>query len=122
MYKLELNILQRKCLKLDLKDEAMIWHYQYGHLNFGGLDELSKKQLVLGLPGVEFEKKFCEECVLEKHPRTKFLNLVGYRAEEQLGLVHTDLCGPISPTSFSGKKYFISFIDDFSWKTWVYFL
>jgi len=24
MYKLKLNILQRKCLKLDLKDEAMI--------------------------------------------------------------------------------------------------
>ena len=32
------------------------------------------------------------------------------------------MCGPITPESFSGKRYFISFVDDFSRKTWVYFL
>lgn len=39
-----------------------------------------------------------------------------------LDLVHSDLCGPINPTSNDGKRYFIMFIDDYSWKTWVYFL
>ena len=39
-----------------------------------------------------------------------------------LELVHSDLCGLIKPTSNGGKRYFISFIDDFSRKTWVYFL
>nr|KYP43697.1 Retrovirus-related Pol polyprotein from transposon TNT 1-94 [Cajanus cajan] len=122
MYKLELNILQNKCLKLDVKDEAMMWHFRFGHLNFGGLAELSRKELVLGLRGVEFDKKFCEACVLGKHTRTSFPSSSEHKAKEQLGLIHTDLCGPISPASFSGKKYFISFIDDFSRKTWVYFL
>jgi hypothetical protein len=38
-----------------------------------------------------------------------------------LQLVHSDLCGPLfSP--FSRCKYFLSFIDDFSRCTWVYFL
>jgi transposase InsO family protein len=37
-------------------------------------------------------------------------------------LIHTDICGPITPGSFSGKRYFITFIDDFSKKCWVYFL
>nr|KYP54002.1 hypothetical protein KK1_000168 [Cajanus cajan] len=37
MYKLDLNIIQNKCLKLDVKDEAMMWHFRFGHLNFGGL-------------------------------------------------------------------------------------
>ena len=40
---------------------------------------------------------------------------------EQLRLILTDICGQITPESFSGKMYFISFIDVFSRKTWVYF-
>nr|KYP39766.1 Retrovirus-related Pol polyprotein from transposon TNT 1-94 [Cajanus cajan] len=104
MYKLELNILQNKCLKLDVKDEAMMWHFRFGHLNFGGLAELSRKELVHGLRGVKFDKKFCEACVLGKHTRTSFLNSSEYKVKEQLGLIHTDLCGPISPASFSGNK------------------
>lgn len=37
-------------------------------------------------------------------------------------LVHSDICGPINPISNGGKHYFITFIDDFSRKTWVHFL
>lgn len=37
-------------------------------------------------------------------------------------MVHSDICGPITPTSNGNKRYFISFIDDYSRKTWVYFL
>lgn len=36
--------------------------------------------------------------------------------------MHSDLCGPIKLASNSDKRYIISFIDDFSRKTWVYFL
>jgi transposase InsO family protein len=36
--------------------------------------------------------------------------------------VHTDICGPLDPISFGGNKYFITFIDDFNRKSWVYFL
>ncbi|TQD75628.1 hypothetical protein C1H46_038836 [Malus baccata] len=37
-------------------------------------------------------------------------------------MVHTDICGPLDPMSYGGNRYFITFIDDFSRKTWVYFL
>jgi hypothetical protein len=37
-------------------------------------------------------------------------------------LIHTDICGPITPDSFSGKEYFITFIDDYSRKCLVYFI
>jgi transposase InsO family protein len=37
-------------------------------------------------------------------------------------LIHTDICDPITPGSFSRKEYFITFIDDYSRKCWVYFL
>lgn len=36
--------------------------------------------------------------------------------------MHSDLCGPLPVVSFSGCKYFLTFIDDFSRRTWVYFL
>jgi len=122
MYKLDLKIVQERYLKLDVKDEAMMWHFQFDHLHFGGLAELVKKKMVQGLPTVELEKKFCEDCVLGKHLRTSFPRTTEYRAKEQLRLIHTDICEPITPESFNGKRYFISFIDDFSRKTWVYFL
>jgi transposase InsO family protein len=39
-----------------------------------------------------------------------------------LELVHSDVCGPMPSNSLSGYVYYVSFIDDYSHKTWVYFL
>jgi transposase InsO family protein len=44
------------------------------------------------------------------------------KAEGVLELIHSDACGPMPSTSLSGYVYFVSFIDDYSCKTWVYFL
>lgn len=37
-------------------------------------------------------------------------------------LIHSDLCGPMQNTSFSGSKYLLTFIDDATRMVWVYFL
>jgi transposase InsO family protein len=39
-----------------------------------------------------------------------------------LALVHSDICGPFRTPSLGGARYFISFINDFSRFTWVYFI
>ena len=39
-----------------------------------------------------------------------------------LDLIDSDLCGPMSSASLTGFEYYITFIDDFSRKTWIYFL
>ena len=44
------------------------------------------------------------------------------RARYLLKLVHTELVGPMQVTSIGGSTYFITFIDDFSHRTWVHFL
>jgi hypothetical protein len=43
-------------------------------------------------------------------------------ATEKLGIVHSDVCGPLEQTSWSGARYFVTFIGDFIRKTSVYFI
>ena len=39
-----------------------------------------------------------------------------------LDLVHTDVSGRMSHVSLRGYEYYVVFIDDFSRKTWIFFL
>ena len=36
-----------------------------------------------------------------------------------LDLVHGDICGPITPTTPSGNRYFLLLVDDMSWYMWL---
>jgi len=44
------------------------------------------------------------------------------RATKPLEIVHSDVCGPMRTTSLGGARYFVTYIDDFSRKVWVYLL
>jgi hypothetical protein len=77
--------------------------------------------MVKGFPIINEQKKSCESCILAKHQRDSFPD-ASYREKEHLELVHTDLCGPMKTQSIGGSFYFLTFIDDFSRKAWVYFL
>jgi hypothetical protein len=78
--------------------------------------------MVTGLPLVSCKDGVCAGCVLDKHHQYSFDKRASWHASGLLQLVHSDLCGPLSSPSFSGCKYFLTFIDDFSRRTWVYFL
>ena len=44
------------------------------------------------------------------------------RINDLLGLIHSDVCGPLSSTARGGYQYFITFIDDFSRYGYVYLM
>jgi len=44
------------------------------------------------------------------------------RSWEILDLIHSDVCGPILVKSLRASLYYVTFIDDFSCKTWIYFM
>jgi hypothetical protein len=44
------------------------------------------------------------------------------RASDLLGLVHTNVCEPISSVARCGFQYFITFIDDFSRYGYIYLM
>ncbi|KAK2994415.1 hypothetical protein RJ640_009642 [Escallonia rubra] len=111
-----------KCLKACFDNQSWLWHLRLGHLNFGGLKLLSTKNMVKGLPSIDQPDQLCEACLVDKQHRHSFPKESISRAKAPLELIHTDVCGPIDPASLGKNIYFLLFIDDYSRKTWVYFL
>jgi hypothetical protein len=77
--------------------------------------------MMIDLPLASYKDGVCDSCVLGKHHHTIFEKCASWHALTPLHLVHSDLYGPLSYPSFSGCKSLLTFIDDFSRHTWVYF-
>jgi len=78
--------------------------------------------MVIGLPELKSPPRICDDCMTGKQHRASFPKKTHWRATQILQLIHVDIRGPLTPNSNSGKRYLITFIDDFSRKIWVYFL
>jgi hypothetical protein len=78
--------------------------------------------MVRGMLVFHFEHDgICRGCVLGKNTKKSFPNS-NKRSKGILDLIHSDICGPMSMPSLSGCLYYVIFIDDFSRKSWIYFL
>ena len=64
----------------------------------------------------------CEGCILGKMTKIPFPKKSTHRASRPLELVHSDLCGPMQVPSHGGSRYVLTFTDDYSRYTTVYFL
>ena len=65
---------------------------------------------------------FCEGCVEGKMQRKPYKAVGEIRSSRRLELVHSDVCGPMNTESIGGKRYFVTFIDNFSRCCRVYFM
>ena len=73
------------------------------------------------LPILDFtDFNVCVDCI--KGKKTKHKKKGATRSKELLEIIHTDICGPFDVPYFSGEKYFITFIDDFSHYGYLYLL
>ena len=87
------------------------------------LSKLIKKELVISLPKLNFEKdRIYDACQLSKQTRVSFKSKNIVSTTRPLELLHMDLFGPTRTTSLGGKWYDFIIIDDFSRFTWVFFL
>ena len=75
--------------------------------------------MVEGLPQIEVPDQLCRSCVAGKHHRSSFPKASQFRASKPLELVYMDICGPISPSTLGGTRYFLLIVDDFSRLMWV---
>ena len=93
------------------------------NLSTRNLRLLRDEKLVKGLDFQSAkESAFCEGCAQGKQKKTPFPKEQATRATEILEIVHSDVCGPMQENSLGGNRYFVTFIDDKSRYTAVYFM
>ena len=108
---------------LEEKNSADLWHQRLGHLNKQQLMTIVDKELVSGMTVTKnAQLSSCEGCVQGKMHRQPFKPVGEIWSTRKLQLVHNDVCGPMHTESFSGQKYFVTFIDDYSRCCAVYFM
>ena len=79
-------------------------------------------KVVTNLPELKGDhESICNGCAQGKNIRNPFPKRDS-KAEGVLELIHSDVCGPMPSSSISGYAYYVSFINDYSRKTWIYFL
>jgi hypothetical protein len=102
------------------KQLCELWHRRMAHLHHGALGGL--REVMTGVPQLSSEHQdVCRGCALGKFTKAYFPSS-DTRSAGVLDLVHTNVCGPMSWASLSGREYYLTFIDDYSRKTWIYFL
>ena len=102
---------------------AVNWHNRFGHLNFQDLELLSEKKLVHGMHIENMHEKInCDTCNQAKLCSLPFPQKAHRVTKAVPELVHTDVCGPMNVKSIAGNRYFVTFIDDYSRKIYVYFM
>lgn len=96
-------------------DDLKLWHERLAHANFQSIERLARECLVNGITikSKEAYPKHCDSCIKGKQTR-ETLRANYHRSLEKGAVIHTDVCGPISCSSFGGARYFISFIDEYS--------
>ena len=52
------NIDFQDAFQIEFQDESSLWHFIFGHLNFGGMNLLHRKNMVKGFPLIEEQKWF----------------------------------------------------------------
>jgi hypothetical protein len=85
-----------------------------GHIGETALKALPDKAIGCEIPkDSDISTKNCDICIQAK-AKAKISRESMTRATEILEKIHSDICGPISPETFGKKRYFISFIDDYT--------
>jgi transposase InsO family protein len=104
-------------LTLNLHDEAKridTTHLKFNHLNNQDLRNLINHNMVLGIDKSHSTACNCEGCLVGKARKGVSPKTANRHATQPGKLFHSDICGPITPASSGGFRYFLTFTDDYS--------
>jgi GAG-pre-integrase domain len=123
LYVLEMNNqvlnINNKRLKSSHESETLIWHHRLCYIN----ETRIKKLQDVGLLGCFDLESIAtrESYLLGKVTKTSFTKK-GERSKDLLGLMYSDVCGPMSISVRDGSRYFVTFTDNFSRYDYIYLM
>ena len=78
--------------------------------------------MVVGLPKIDQPNKLCEGCMLGKQHRKSFVKQIVERTTKTMELIHLNMCGLVNTMCLGKSNCFITFVNDYSKKIWVFML
>ncbi|KAL0553894.1 hypothetical protein IC582_007798 [Cucumis melo] len=99
------------------EQNCMLWHFRLGHLNFTYMQYLFPHLF----SKLDVSSLSCDVCIRTKQHRVSFPSQP-FKPTQLFNLIHNDVWGPSKVTTSSGKRWFITFIDDHTRLTWVYLI
>lgn len=114
----ESTILNTEAVATDQDQKgAWLWHMRLADISEKGLLELCKQGLLSedNISRLDFH----ETCTLGKSSRVKFAPSA-YKSKGILDYIHSDLWGLERVASKGGSRYFMTLIDGYSRRAWIY--
>lgn len=103
-----------------------LWHKRLGHIGDDKFQKLKADNMIEDsdlISGLLPNYKICEDCIKGKQTRLPFNRSKNKEhVDRPLFIIHSDVCGPISPQALKYKNYFLTFIDEYSHYCVVYLL
>jgi len=104
------NAQSKNCFRL--------WHERLGHISNGKFLEIKRKNFFNDsclLNGLKWSEEICESCLNGKQARLPFNKSKDKSyIKRPLFVVHSDVCGPITPSTINEKNYYVIFVDQYT--------
>lgn len=105
------NVCNSKC-------DYEIWHKRLGHMSKNKFIELRSKRMYYDtdfIKNIKINDKICEACINGKQVKLPSRNSKDKsHINRPLLNIHSDICGPITPSTMDNKKYYMIFIDEYT--------
>ena len=94
-----------------------LWHFRLGQIPNAKIQLINSSDSSIKA----IHNKVCEICPLAKQKKLPF-PISNSQSNKAFQLVHTDIWGPFSIPSYSGYRFFLTIVDDFTRFTWLFLM
>lgn len=122
LFKLNTSNLIKLSNLTEAENICMLWHNRLGHIGENYIRTILNKKLDDDIHDYNIGKNdFYEHSVFGNQSRSSFPSGTN-KDKRLLEIIHSDVMGPVDINSIGKSRYYVTFIDDVSRYTWIYFM